>query len=77
MERLLDKFKLFYNSWQDFGFANFRKLWLKKAYKVGQEIELTIDDKKIVGIFSDIDDLGSMILHQQEKIRSISFAEVL
>ncbi len=77
LERLLDKFKLFYNSWQDFGFANFRKLWLKKAYKVGQEIELTIDDKKIVGIFSDIDDLGSMILQQQEKIRSISFAEVL
>ncbi len=73
----LEQFSLLYQSWLDFGFAILRKIWIKKAFKYGEYLQLTIDNQKIEGIFKDIDEIGNLLLEQNNIIKIINFAEIL
>lgn len=53
----LSDFYLLYQNWLNFGFANIKKLWLAKAYCLGQEIAIK---NNINGIFVGIDDDGNI-----------------
>lgn len=77
LELFLEEFWQIYHSWLQFGFNNLRLLWLKKAFKLEQEITLNIDDENISGVFTDIDSKGNMILEINGEHKIINFAEIL
>lgn len=78
LKSYLDELKKLYQSWLNFGFNNFRILWLKQAYKINQDITINIDDNIIDGEFIDIDNFGNMLLKCEDgQIKKIEFAEIL
>lgn len=62
LKKFLDKFENIYQNWLDFGFANVRQSWLNAGYKYKEKISLKDGDDKILGIFQDLNDDGSLIL---------------
>ncbi len=78
LKSFLEHFESLYQSWLNFGFENIKKIWLKKAFKLNQELELSIDDKKTKGIFIGLDELGNLLLDQKgQNIQTINYAEIL
>ena len=77
LKKFIDLFENNWLIWQQFGFKNFRQLWLENAYKLNDFIEIKIDDKIISGKFIDLDERGNLILLDslQKKIE-ISFGDV-
>lgn len=77
LKNFIDHFENNWLIWQQFGFKNFRQLWLNNAYKLNDFIEIKIDDKIISGKFIDLDDCGNLILldSSQQKIE-ICFGDV-
>lgn len=49
------------------GFSKIRNMFLEKAYKLNEEISFNINQKKITGIFKDIDENGAIILSINSK----------
>lgn len=72
----LDKFEILYKNWQDFGFANIRNAWISKAYNLKKEITAQDGDKKIQGIFEDMNQEGSLILLHQGQKKQITTADI-
>lgn len=77
LKNFLDEFEKTYQNWLDFGFENIRKIWLKKAYRLGEKISVKLDDKKLEGIFEDLDLEGKLSLKTNNEILKISTADVL
>lgn len=47
--------------WRREGFSKIRNLWIKKAYKLNQEVILQENENKFIkGIFRDIDEMGNI-----------------
>lgn len=76
LEKFLDEFEIFYKKWQDFGFLSIRNIWLEKAWKIGQEIKINVNDKQISGIFENIDENGNLILKIDNVLQKISIGDV-
>ena len=76
LNRLLDQFLELYKHWESFGFEKIKNLWLSRAYKLGESIDILVLDQKISGIFSGIDALGNLELKQDDKIIKISAGDV-
>jgi len=80
LEILLDEFETLYKLIERFGinetFLNIRKLWLKDAYKLNAEVEVNLGDKKVVGIFDDIDEEGSLVLLSKNEKIKINFGDI-
>lgn len=76
LEKFLDEFEKIYQNYLDFSFKNIRNLWLKNAYKLGEEILIKLDEKEIKGIFEDLDEDGNLILENKNFLEKISFGDV-
>lgn len=73
----LDEFSKIYEIWQNFGFTKIINLWLKNAYKLGEEIEVKLDEEKIRGIFVNLDKNANLILKTLDKEIKINVGDVL
>jgi len=80
LEKFLDEFENLYKSVENLGinksFQNLRKLWLKEAYKINEELEIKLDNQKIKGIFETIDQDGNLMLRNNKAVK-ISVGDVL
>lgn len=70
-------FEKFCSIWQQLGFIEIRKLWLKKAAKLNEFVSVNDGKGKITGIFKDIDFSGGIRLRATDgKIHSLSAGQV-
>ncbi len=76
LEKFLLKFNDIYQNWLNFGFVGVRNLWLKKAWKLGDEISVNDGDKKIVGIFKNLDEEGRLELLVDGVLKKINVGDV-
>jgi len=76
LKNLLSELYHLYQDWLIFGFIKLRNLWLARAYKLNENIEIMLDDKKIYGIFSGIDQNGNLELNQNGKVQKICAGDV-
>ncbi len=77
LEPLIAEFRDNYYLWLSNGLSSFRKRWLKKAARLGQRIEIQLENQRISGVFRDIDAEGALLLEQQHGItRRITSGEV-
>jgi BirA family biotin operon repressor/biotin-[acetyl-CoA-carboxylase] ligase len=76
LKNFLNEFEKLYQNWLDFGFVGIRQLWLKKAYRLNEEIRIKLDGEEIVGVFSGMDEEGNLLLNQKGKILKISVGDV-
>lgn len=76
-DMLLEKLGHYYRLWQQDGFAPIRKLWLAQAQNLGKEITVTLGEKKMIGIFQDLDASGALKLAQNDgKVLDITSGDV-
>lgn len=59
---LSDTFHRWHEVWRDFGFANTRQAWLKRAWGLGEQLFMRVGDEPITGTFADIAEDGALIL---------------
>lgn len=50
------------NVWLDDGFAPLREAWLRHAQGLKQEIEVRLPQETLKGVFTDLDDSGTLLL---------------
>jgi BirA family biotin operon repressor/biotin-[acetyl-CoA-carboxylase] ligase len=73
----LEKLGHYYRLWQQDGFAPIRKLWLAQAQNLGKEITVTLGEKKMTGVFQDLDASGALKLAQNDgKVLDITSGDV-
>lgn len=59
------------------GFEPIRRRWLKKAYGLGEKIQITLPQgDKIKGVFADITETGALILQTQQARKVISCGDM-
>lgn len=61
-DMVLEELAACYQIWKNEGFEPIRQEWLKQAYRIGEKTSVTIGDKKVEGILSDLDENGQLIL---------------
>lgn len=66
LEKILENFFILIEEFQNFGFMPIRNLWLSEAFKLKKEINLNLFDKKLSGVFEDIDENGCLILRDED-----------
>lgn len=76
LKKFLENFENLYQNWQNFGFENIRKAWLSKAYNLQEKITISEDNKKIEGIFEDMDKDGALILLTELGIKKVFAGDV-
>lgn len=81
LEEVINNFMLNFEKycsiWQQSGFIEIRKLWLKKAAKLNEVISVDDGKDKIAGIFKDIDFSGGIRLRAADgKIHSLPAGQV-
>ena len=78
LEKFLEKFFILVKEFQNFGFMPIRNLWLSEAFKLKKEINLNLFDKKLSGVFEDIDENGCLILRDEDSnYVKINMAEIM
>jgi BirA family transcriptional regulator, biotin operon repressor / biotin---[acetyl-CoA-carboxylase] ligase len=58
--KVLAYFDLYYKKWQQEGFINIRKQWLKRAHNINNVITIDSGHNRVSGIFKDIDFNGAI-----------------
>ncbi len=80
LKLFLDEFKGLYSGWQNFGFNKYQKLWLKKAFKLGEKITININNKptikSVTGIFKGITPNAELELLDQDKVSIYQYGDV-
>lgn len=77
LKKFLDNFSDLYEKWLHFGFKPSRNLWLENAFNLNKEIFVNLFDKKIKGLFKDLDENGNLVLELENKeIIIISSGEI-
>ncbi|MCH2677251.1 MAG: biotin--[acetyl-CoA-carboxylase] ligase, partial [Alphaproteobacteria bacterium] len=60
------------------GFNRVKRAWLKKAYRLNENISLNMNSKKIIGKFIGIDNSGQIILKlNTEKKKIFNVGDIL
>ena len=78
LQRFLENFKKYFVSWEVEGFNRVKRAWLKKAYRLNENISLNINSKKIIGKFIGIDNSGQIILKlNTEKKKIFNVGDIL
>jgi len=62
LECFLPNFDNLLQNWQDYGFLAIKKSWLKLAYKLNQNITISIQQATKNGVFIDINNEGNIVL---------------
>lgn len=73
----LNKFTQIYQNWLNFGFSSIIKYWRFNAYNFKKKITVKLDEKKIVGIYEDLDQEGNLLLKVNDEVLKISAADIL
>lgn len=81
LEEVINNFMLsfekYHSIWQQSGFIEIRRQWLKKAAKLNEVIVVDDGNSKITGIFKDIDFSGGIRIKTEDgKIHSLSAGQV-
>jgi BirA family biotin operon repressor/biotin-[acetyl-CoA-carboxylase] ligase len=76
LKKFLNEFEKIYNNWTVYGFLGVRKLWLQKAYRLGEKISVKNGEEQISGIFVDLDEEGNLILNTENGVKKILAADV-
>lgn len=76
LERILNRFNNLLQNYFDYGFENIHKYWLKKAYKLNQELTIKPDGKSFTGIFKGLNHEGNMVLLKDGKEFIFSVADI-
>lgn len=58
----LHNFLELYMKWKQAGFAPIRQEWLERAVGIGQRITVKLSDQTLIGVFSDLNADGALIL---------------
>jgi BirA family biotin operon repressor/biotin-[acetyl-CoA-carboxylase] ligase len=58
----LHNFLELYMQWKQNGFSSIRQAWLERAAGIGQWITVKLNEETLVGVFSDLDPQGALIL---------------
>lgn len=72
----LKYFDIYSNDIQIYGFKNVRQILLKYAYNLHKKITVKNNNVEFSGIFHDIDENGTLILHDEGRIIKISSGDV-
>ena len=67
LKKFLDNFSDLYEKWINFGFKPIRNLWLENAFNLNKEIAVNLANKKIKGLFKDLDGNGNLVLEIENK----------
>ncbi|MDF2965830.1 MAG: biotin--protein ligase [Rickettsiaceae bacterium] len=59
-DKVLAYFDLYYKKWQNDGFIDIRKTWLKKAHHLNNVVTIDSGHNRVSGIFKDIDFSGAI-----------------
>lgn len=77
LKLFLDNFSIFYQKFVEFGFAPIRNLWIKRAFKLNEEINVNLSNKRITAIFRDLNNSGNLILELDNgDVEAVSSAEI-
>ena len=72
-DRVLMEIGKAYTDWQEKGFELIREEWLKRAYRLGQEIKVSRPGgDKISGTFINLDEEGCLILSIDNELKRLS-----
>lgn len=64
------------NTWVEDGFERVRQTWLNRAFGVGDQIEVRLENETLTGIFKDMDEDGALVLDQSGQERRITAGDV-
>lgn len=76
LEAFCRHFLTWYNRWRDEGFTSVRSHWLRRAKGVDEEISVRLADETVTGIFTGLDDDGTLILEGPDGERRIAAGDV-
>lgn len=65
-------------AWEDRGFGPLRRVWLERAWRLGEQVSVRIgDEDRVAGVFRDLDGDGAMLLRLADgSERSLSYGDV-
>ncbi|QKX03159.1 biotin--[acetyl-CoA-carboxylase] ligase [Wolbachia endosymbiont of Litomosoides sigmodontis] len=66
LEELIINFNKLKKQWMLDGFCTIREMWLKRAFKMNEQISVKFANKLYEGIFIDIDKGGRLVLQQKD-----------
>lgn len=66
LSRFIHHFVQRYDSWCEGGFKSVQKAWLKRAYHLGQPIEVMVGDTLVEGLFDTVDAEGQLRVKQKD-----------
>ena len=66
LSRLVYNFMQQYDTWSKKGFAEIRKAWMARAYKLGHTVELMQGDILHTGVFEGVDEHGAIVLRSDD-----------
>jgi len=76
LKNFLNEFEKLYENYLSFGFAGIRKLWLAKAFRLGEKITVKNSGEEISGVFADLGEEGNLILETPQGLKIISAADI-
>lgn len=77
LEEIVKEMNFLLKHWEEKGFDQIREAWLKKAWKIDQEISVRLPKEEIKGVFLGLDAQGSLRLKMPDgKERLINSGEV-
>ena len=77
LDLIMESFERYHNMWKIYGFSNIRKLWLEKAYRIGQKVTVGDINNQVTGIFESLDEYGAIQLKlESRKIYTLSTGEM-
>lgn len=77
LSRFIHHFVHHYDTWCETGFKPIQKAWLKRAYNIGEPIEVMMGDDLITGVFETVDAEGKLIVKQGNgKLKAVHAGDV-
>lgn len=76
LELYLQIFNLNYQEWQSQGFASIKKKWLQNVKGLGEEIIVNTGQVEKKGIFTGVDENGTLLLQRQGQVEKIYAGDV-
>lgn len=73
---LMEKISAEISRLQGEDFSTIRAAWLKRAWKLGEEITARLPQEKIAGVFEGLDETGALLLRVGGALRTINSGEV-
>lgn len=63
-------------TWRNLGFADTRRAWLARAWNLGKPITVRLETETLEGVFSGLDETGTLLLEAPEGIKRITAGDV-